>query len=196
MNMAETIKKKSKSSKIDSRNYLSTLSSKRPNSTISEKEENLWNAKDVVEFASKKIGIELDDWQKKYIKTEGNTGIRAGRQSGKSFAASLRVALFAIRNPKTLTLIIGAVDRQSVELFEKVKSHIQILAPKEIKGRPTIHKIELKNKSKIIAEPAGRTGYGLRNYAINKLVVDEAHYVPEAVFVAVRPMLADRKSVV
>lgn len=155
-----------------------------------EREENLWNAPNAVDYVEKKLGIKLDDWQKEYINTKGNTAVRAGRQSGKSFAESLRVALFALLNPQTQTLIIGAVDRQSVELFEKVKSHIISLAKNNIKGRPTTHKIALSNGSKIIALPCGRTGYGLRNYAIHKLVVDEAHYVPEEVFVAVRPMLA------
>ena len=161
--------------------------------TTGDKAENLWNVKDAVAYAEQKIGIKLDDWQKDYINTEGNTAVRAGRQSGKSFAESLRVALFALLNPKTQTLIIGAVDRQSVELFEKVKSHIVALADENhvsIEGNPSMHRIWLTNGSKIIALPCGRTGYGLRNYAIHKLVVDEAHYVPEEVFVAVRPMLA------
>lgn len=159
-------------------------------SVTGEKGENLWNAENAVDYAEQKLGINLDDWQKEYINTKGNTAVRAGRQSGKSFAESLRVALFALLNPKTQTLIIGAVDRQSVELFEKVKSHIIALAKSNIRGKPTLHKIELSNGSKVIALPCGRTGYGLRNYAIHKLVVDEAHYVPEEVFVAVRPMLA------
>lgn len=174
-----------------SRKYLKNLTKK---SSSGAKETNLWNAQDAVSFAEKKIGIKLDEWQKKYIKTKGNVAIRAGRQSGKSFAQSLRVALFALLNEKTQTLIIGAVDRQSVELFEKVKSHITILAKHQIKGRPTMHKIELKNSSRIIAQPAGRTGYGLRGYTINKLVVDEAHYVPEEVWVAIRPMMATIKN--
>lgn len=152
--------------------------------------ENLWNVKDVVAYAEKKIGVKLDKWQKDYINTKGNVAIRAGRQSGKSFAQSLRVALFALLNEKTQTLIIGAVDRQSVELFEKVKSHILVLAKHQIKGKPTLHRIELRNGSRIIALPAGRTGYGLRNYTIHKLVADEAHYIPEEVWTAVRPMLA------
>jgi len=121
---------------------------------------------------------------------KGNTVVRAGRQSGKSFAESLRVALFALLNPKTSTLIIASVDRQSIELLEKVKAQIMGLGKNQIKGRPTFHKIELKNGSIIRAEPAGQTGYGLRGFTVNKLVADEAHYIPDAVFVAIRPMLA------
>lgn len=182
----ENLKQNSKQSETSLE--LGTLLKKYSNKQ--EKDTNLWNAKSAVDYAEKKLGIKLDDWQKRYINTNGNTAVRAGRQSGKSFAESLRVALFALLHPKTQTLIIGAVDRQSVELFEKVKSHIIILAKNNIKGRPTTHKIELTNGSKILALPCGRTGYGLRNYAIHKLVVDEAHYVPEEVFIAVRPMLA------
>ena len=184
------MKKKTKSSKSSLNPPTEYLQKLQTQSNTGNKVENLWNAKNAVAFAEQKIGIKLDDWQKQYINTEGNTAVRAGRQSGKSFAESLRVALFALLHPKTQTLIIGAVDRQSVELFEKVKSHIIVLAKNNIKGKPTMHKIELSNGSKIIALPCGRTGYGLRNYAIHKLVVDEAHYVPEEVFVAVRPMLA------
>jgi hypothetical protein len=143
-----------------------------------------------IENAEKILGITLDDWQKEYIKHEGNTVVRAGRQSGKSFAESLRVALFALLNPKTSTLIIASVDRQSIELLEKVKAQIMGLASNQIVGRPTFHKIILKNGSKIMAEPAGQTGYGLRGFTVDKLVADEAHYIPDAVFVAVRPMLA------
>jgi len=150
----------------------------------------LWNAPNAVAFAENKLDIKLDDWQKEYIAHEGNTVVRAGRQSGKSFAESLRVALFALLNAKTSTLIIASVDRQSIELLEKVKSQIMGLAPKCIKGRPTFHKIELTNGSKIMAEPAGQTGYGLRGFTVDKLVADEAHYIPDAVFVAIRPMLA------
>lgn len=154
------------------------------------KKENLWNTKDPVEFSERALNITLDDWQKEYIAHEGNTVVRAGRQSGKSFAESLRVALFALLNPKTSTLIIASVDRQSIELLEKVKSQIMGLAKNQIAGRPTNHKIILKNGSKIMAEPAGQTGYGLRGFTVDKLVADEAHYIPDAVFVAIRPMLA------
>jgi len=184
------MKKKSESSKNESHNYLTSLKNKKTNSTILEKEENLWNAENVIDYASNKLGIKLDDWQKEYIAHEGNTVVRAGRQSGKSFAESLRVALFALLNIKTSTLIIASVDRQSIELLEKVKSQIIGLAKNQIKGRPTFHKIELKNGSVIRAEPAGQTGYGLRGFTVDKLVADEAHYIPEAVFVAVQPMLA------
>ena len=173
-----------------SNNFSPTIDLTKKSFNTGEKAVNLWNAPNAVDYAEKKLGIKLDDWQKEYIAHEGNTVVRAGRQSGKSFAESLRVALFALLNPKTSTLIIASVDRQSIELLEKVKAQIMGIAKNQIKGRPTFHKIELKNGSKIMAEPAGQTGYGLRGFTVDKLVADEAHYIPDAVFVAIRPMLA------
>ena len=183
------IKKKSNSSKTSSKEPTNYLDNLRTTSETGEKI-NLWNAPNVVDYAELKLKVKLDDWQKEYIQHSGNTVVRAGRQSGKSFAESLRVALFALLNPKTTTLIIASVDRQSIELLEKVKSHIVQIAGNQISKRPTFHKILLKNGSKILAEPAGATGYGLRGFTVDKLVADEAHYIPDAVFVAVRPMLA------
>lgn len=182
--------KKSNSSSNSSKTTGEYIKKLQGSSTSKKGTENLWNAPDAVAYAENKLGIELDEWQKEYIKHEGNTVVRAGRQSGKSYAESLRVALFALLNDKTSTLIIASVDRQSIELLEKVKSQIIGLAKNQIKGRPTFHKIELKNGSVIRAEPAGQTGYGLRGFTVDKLVADEAHYIPEAVFVAVQPMLA------
>jgi hypothetical protein len=184
------MKKKSNCSKTSSKSTGAYIESLKGSSSSKKETEHLWNAKDAVAYAENKLGIKLDEWQKEYIKHEGNTVVRAGRQSGKSFAESLRVALFALLNNKTSTLIIASVDRQSIELLEKVKAQIIGLAKGQIKGRPTFHKIELKNGSVIRAEPAGQTGYGLRGFTVDKLVADEAHYIPEAVFVAVQPMLA------
>ncbi len=186
--------KKGKNSKVSENQSTSDLDSLEKSTKKYTSSENtgihLWNAPDVVAYVEEKLEIKLDDWQKEYIAHEGNTVVRAGRQSGKSFAESLRVALFALLNPKTTTLIIASVDRQSIELLEKVKAQIMGLAKRQIKGRPTFHKITLENGSKILAEPAGTTGYGLRGFTVDKLVADEAHYISDAVFVAVRPMLA------
>lgn len=152
--------------------------------------ENLWTTNDIIGFVEKKLDIKLDDWQKTYILTKGNTAVRAGRQSGKSFAESLRTALYSLLNPNTTILIIAAVERQAELLYEKVKSHIIALAKHMIVGRPTAHEMNLKEGRKILALPAGRDAYGLRGYTVDKLVADEAHYIGEEVWTAIRPMLA------
>ena len=80
-------KKNSKASKKASTMDLESLENAMKPSTPSEKTgTHLWNAPDAVAYAEEKLEIKLDDWQKEYIAHKGNTVVRAGRQSGKSFA--------------------------------------------------------------------------------------------------------------
>lgn len=188
-------KKKSNSSKNESANYLNSLSGSKATSITSEKAENLWNTKDKADFVSRKLNVELDQWQKDYINAKGNTAVRAGRQSGKSFAQSIRTAIFALtyENENNLfeptILITGGVERQAYELYMKVRRIIETIAPRSIRGKSTMTKMEL-DRCRILALPAGRDGAGLRGYATIRLVVDEAHYVHDDVYTAVEPMLA------
>ena len=58
------------------------------------------------------------------------------------------------------------------------------------KEQPTKTTVILKNGSICYSLPAGKTGVYLRNYALDFLYIDEAAYVPEAVYTALKPMLA------
>ncbi len=55
---------------------------------------------------------------------------------------------------------------------------------------PTKSMAKLKNGSILYSLPAGKTGVFLRSYTIHFLYIDEAAYVPEAVYNAIKPMLA------
>jgi len=57
-------------------------------------------------------------------------------------------------------------------------------------SRPTQTKIELTNGSIIYCLPTGQTGDYIRGYTIDFLVADEAAYIPQAVWTAVKPMIA------
>ena len=138
-----------------------------------------------------------DDWQKEVIDTEGDLVIRAGRQTGKSTVVAYKVAQFASNNPNTTTLVIAAAQRQSSELFEKVRGEIEGLIDQgaiKVDERPTLTKIKLNNGSRIIVVPSGRTGWSIRCYTVDLLVADEAAFIPDAVWVAVRPMLSVAKT--
>ena len=55
---------------------------------------------------------------------------------------------------------------------------------------PTKTSCFLKNGSIIYCLPAGKTGIYLRTFALDVLIIDEAAYVPEMVYTALKPMLA------
>ena len=58
---------------------------------------------------------------------------------------------------------------------------------------PTKTEVRLKNGTRIISLPTGKTGSYIRCYTIDILIGDEAAYIPEPVWLAVRPMLATSK---
>ena len=55
---------------------------------------------------------------------------------------------------------------------------------------PTKTTVKLKNDSICYALPAGKTGIYLRTFALDFLDIDEAAYVPDQVYTALKPMLA------
>lgn len=159
----------------------------------------MWTTSRPVEFVEKKLNIILDSWQKCYIEAKGSTAARAGRQSGKSFAQSIRTAIFALKYKGVKRTVIDEMDtiiitagfeRQAYELYMKIRRIIEFIAPHMIKGRPTMEKIELQNHVRILCLPGGRDGAGVRCFNVIRLVVDEAHYVPDEVYNAIEPMLA------
>jgi len=137
--------------------------------------------------------MELDDWQKQVLATEGNLCLCSGRQVGKSTVISMKAGNYALNNARKTIMVIASTERQALLLFEKILSHIHLTrrgAIKTGKDRPTKHKLKLKNGSTIHCLPTGDSGYGIRGYTIDALYADEAHFIPEDVWAAVTPMLA------
>ena len=137
--------------------------------------------------------MKLDKWQEEVLATKGNICLVSGRQVGKSTVIAIKAGEYAINNPKKTIMIISAVERQALLLFEKTLAHIHQNYKKQIKtgkDKPTKHTLRLKNGSVIHCLPTGISGYGIRGYTIDQLYADEAHYIFEEVWAAVTPMLA------
>ncbi len=163
--------------------------------------------------------LTLDDWQKEVLDYKGNLALRCSRQSGKSTAVALKARKLAYDFPNTTTLIMSASLRQSSLLYEKVRSILELdnmdliksklgnktfssVVKKNIAYReagifldkePTKSRIRLKNGSQILCEPCGQTGAKIRGYTIDFMIVDEAQLIPDAVWIAVLPMLVTSK---
>lgn len=162
-----------------------------------------------------------DPWQRRVLEHQGDITIRAGRQVGKSTIVSKKAAKFALENPKTVTLIIAAAQRQSSLLFEKTMGELMLVHRELIKGFkenprhsiqqniearrmyeaehgvfegvPTKTEMRLKNGSRIYSLPAGKSGIFIRGLTIDLLIADEAAFIPEPVWISVIPMLAIAK---
>jgi len=137
--------------------------------------------------------IVKDPWQNQVLATQGNMAICSPRQMGKSTIISEDAGEYAVKNPNKSIMIIAAVDRQSLLLFEKVLSYIYLNHKNMIlkkADKPTKHELKLSNGSIIRSLPTGDSGYGIRGFTIDRLYADEAAFIKEDVWAAVTPMLA------
>ena len=144
-------------------------------------------------IVSPRIGFSLfgidspDPWQLQvaHLATRRNTLVLTARQAGKSTTAAV-VALRAALMTGGTVLIASPTERQSTELALRVRSLARLASvPLEAEGRTYL---ELRGGGRIIALPENPEG--VRGYSAHLVVLDEAAYVSDDLYIAVRPMLA------
>ncbi len=143
-----------------------------------------------VDFAER-IGFLPDVWQSDVLRSDSKKIIlNCSRQVGKSSITAVLAAHTAIYKPNSLILIVCPSERQSGELLRKIKS---ILLQTDVDfSRDSVLQVELENNSRILALPSSESN--IRSFsAVNLLLCDEASRIDEAVFFAVKPMLAVSK---
>lgn len=147
--------------------------------------------------------IQLDVWQQEVVDTIANTDqhmcLRSGRQVGKSTCIAVGVGEYATRCPKKSVLIISHTERQAYLLFSKILGYLFDYYKSYIrkgKDRPTKSEIRLTNGTIIRCLPTGLDGIGIRGYTVDKLIADEAAFIPADVWAAVTPMLATTKGAI
>jgi len=146
-------------------------------------------ALDRVRFAEE-LGIIPDGWQCDLLRsTSERVLLNCARQSGKSLMAAVIALHRALYHPGSLILILAPAERQAKETFGKIATHYRSL------GHPippdSYRKLgmELANGSRIEALPG--TEKTIRGFSgVDLLILDEASRVDDALYYAVRPMLA------
>jgi hypothetical protein len=112
------------------------------------------------------------------------------RQSGKSTTAAALALKHALLEPRSLILLLSPSQRQSAELLgAKVKPLYAELGRPVAAVKESAIDVELANGSRIVSLPGAEET--VRGYSgVRLLVIDEAARVPDALYFAVRPMLA------
>lgn len=130
-----------------------------------------------------------DTWQEAVLNSPARRMLLlCSRQSGKSTTCASLAVHQALYDPG-LVLLIAPAQRQSVELFRKVREVYTALPDVPRIVQESAMRMELANGSRIIALPG--TEGTIRGYSGAKtVIVDEASRVDNALFAAVRPMLA------
>ncbi|MCO5215910.1 MAG: terminase family protein [Thermomicrobiales bacterium] len=157
-------------------------------STAATFRETLAAALDPVVFA-KKVGITPDAWQEAILRSSARQHILlCSRQSGKSTCAAILATHKAVYYPGSLTLLVAPSKQQSGEQLARVRS---ILAAADAEAQPlkdNASTLQLRNGSRILVLAADSGT--IRGYTPDCVSLDEAGWIGDETYRAVRPMLA------
>lgn len=135
-------------------------------------------------------GYAPDAWQEQVLRSDDpRLLLLCSRQAGKSSVAAALALRTALLHPRAPVLVLSPTLRQSGELFRKVLDLYTAL------GRPvpmvseSALRMELANGSRVISLP-GTEGTVRGFSGVSLLIIDEAARVADALYGAVRPMLA------
>lgn len=137
----------------------------------------------------RRCGLEPDPWQAQLLRsTTPQCLLLCSRQAGKSTSTAALAVHTAVYDPGSLTLLFAPSQRQSQELFRKVSEFYSTIDPMPLE-QESLSRLELPNGSRVVSLPA--TPESIRGYSAPKLIiVDEAAFVANDLYEAVRPMLA------
>lgn len=137
-----------------------------------------------------RAGRTPDAWQAQILRsTASRILLNCCRQSGKSTTAADLAVHTAIYDPGALVLLLSPSLRQSGELFKKALATYRGLGKPIPADSESALQLGLENGSRIVSLP-GKEGT-IRGFSgVRLLVIDEAAWVPNDLYVAVRPMLA------
>lgn len=144
----------------------------------------------VSSWAAQALDFHPDPLQKEVLDNPAKRVLlNASRQFGKSIMAATRIAHQAVHYPKSTIIIASPGERQSGELFEKVRALLPKLGLRGKSDRVNKHSLVLPNGSRIVGLPEAPDKIrGFSGSAL--LVIDEAAYATDELYVAVMPFLA------
>ena len=147
-------------------------------------------ALDPVLWAVERLGFTPDPWQQRVMRSNARqTLLNCSRQSGKSTSTAVIAAHTAVYKPGSLVLLVSKAQRQSAELLAKVTGFLKVLNPPPELDSDNLLSLRLANTSRIISLPGD--GDSIRGFSAPSLVVeDEAAFVSDSLYAAIRPMLA------
>ncbi len=150
----------------------------------------LATALDAVRLAER-AGITPDSWQAELLRSQSRQSILlCSRQSGKSTISAVLAVHAAMYHAPALVLVLSPSLRQSQELYRKVRTiFAAVRADAPRLSEESALALEMANGSRIVCLPGKEAT--IRGFSgVSLLLVDEASRVPDALYQAVRPMLA------
>ena len=150
----------------------------------------LRHALDPVAFARERLGFEPDDWQVQALRSPSKRLLlNCSRQTGKSTTTAVDSVHTALYRPGSLTLLVSPSLRQSTELFAKVMGFLRMVEHRPSLDEDNKLSCTLDTGSRVVSLPSAAEK--IRGFsAVDLLIEDEAAFCEDALYKAVRPMLA------
>ena len=149
---------------------------------------------DPAEFARLRLGFHPDETQSRVLRSDAPRGIlNCTRQWGKSTVAAAKAVHRAHTRPGSLVLVASPSERQSGELVRKASAMVRALGQEPRGDGINTVSLLLQNGSRIVGipgQPGPRSGDRVRGFAVSLLILDEAAFMDEEIYHALRPMLA------
>src|SRR3954466_13104059 len=144
---------------------------------------------DAVAFARERLGVEPDEPQSAMLRGGKRGILNWTRQGGKTTAAAAKAVHRAYTEPQSLTLLLSPSGRQSGEFIRKAKEFVWRLGVEPEGDKHNKMSIQFENGSRIIGLPGNADN--LRGFSsVSLLLIDEAAWVSEDAYEAMRPTLA------
>lgn len=139
---------------------------------------------------SQRTGLDPDPWQADLLRsTEPEVILNCSRQSGKSTTTATLAVHTMLYQPDSLILLLSPGLRQSGELFKKCAGVYRAAGRPVASDSETALTVTLTNGSRIVSLP-GKDGTVRGFSGVRLLIIDEAAWVLDPLYYAVRPMLA------
>jgi hypothetical protein len=135
-------------------------------------------------------GDRPDPWQEEVLRsTSKRLLLNCARQSGKTTVVAALALHKAVYKQKSLSLIFAPTQDQSTEFFKRVEELAHGLGMDAVDPE-SLRKtgMELKNGSRIETRPG--TARSSRSRTADLIVIDEAAWIDDMLYYAIRPMLA------
>src|ERR1035438_8588851 len=148
----------------------------------------------VVEFARSRLSFSPDPLQGDLLGDSTGSGgarriVNCTRQWGKSTVAAVMAVHRAYTRPKSLVVVACPTEKQSAELVWKARDFMGKLGLRQRRDGSNRISLRFPNGSRIVGIPGKEAT--LRGFsAVSLLIIDEASRVEDAVYKALRPMLA------
>jgi Helicase len=144
----------------------------------------------VVEFVRKRLQFEPDERQTEVLLSGAKRGIlNCTRQWGKSTVGAAMAVHRAYTEKGCTVLVASPSGRQSGELVMKAEAMLGVMGVSTQGDGNNDRSLELPNGSRIVGLPENPEK--IRGFsAVSLLLIDEAAQVEEAMYLALRPMLA------